>query len=231
VVIKRGMAPAVGVVPLMWDNRAVKRSERQNARAAKRAMWTAEIALVRAFLREELGPRLAAWRERLSELADRLDEHNRARLDEAMRNLRAQRAARRVLDELAVWLRCVYLRYPDGAQALPECWSWHPDVVEELLWLMHAWLAAYQGEKASVALVGDWHDRYRPNVAARIRAAVRVCSLEVHLEPERGAVIPPPSIGSVPAVAHWWTCVREQRPPVPTQADLDAAEVRLRTRR
>jgi hypothetical protein len=137
----------------------------------------------------------------------------------------------RQLAELAEWVAAVYLRYPVAARELPDCWLWHPDVVEELAWLHQAWQAAYSPDTGTIAAAGDWHDRYRPNVAARIRAAVRVCSLEVHLEPERGAVIPPPSIGSVPAVAHWWTCVREQRPPVPTQADLDAAEVRLRTRR
>ena len=38
------------------------------------------------------------------------------------------------LAELGEWLRVVYLRYPDAASGLPECWLWHPDVVEELLW-------------------------------------------------------------------------------------------------
>lgn len=137
----------------------------------------------------------------------------------------------RRLTELAEWVAAVYLRYPVAARELPDCWLWHPDVVEELAWLHQSWQAAYSAETGSIAAAGDWHDRYRPGVAARIRSAVRTCSLEVHLQPERGAVSPPPSIGSVPAVAHWWTCVRDQKPPVPTQADLDAADVRLRTRR
>ena len=58
----------------------------------------------------------------------------------------------------------MFLRYPDGVAVLPECWLWHPDVVEELLWLMHAWRAAYEGRGASVQLAGDWHDRQRPGV-------------------------------------------------------------------
>src|SRR5690606_9304661 len=40
----------------------------------------------------------------------------------------------RVLDELCSWLHAVFLRYPDGSAAVPECWMRHPDVVEELLW-------------------------------------------------------------------------------------------------
>lgn len=68
-----------------------------------------------------------------------------------------------VLTELIRWMEVVYLRYSD-AQSLPDCWLWHPDVVEELLWLMHAWLAAYRDEQAPVSLAADWHDRYRPGV-------------------------------------------------------------------
>ena len=69
-----------------------------------------------------------------------------------------------LLEDLAGWLRAVFLRYPDGTAVLPECWLWHPDVVEELLWLMQAWRAAYEGRGASVQLAGDWHDRQRPGV-------------------------------------------------------------------
>lgn len=78
-----------------------------------------------------------------------------------------------VLEGLCGWLHAVYLRYRDAA--LPECWLWHPDVVEELLWCMHAWLAAYQGPAASVALVGDWHDRQRPGVVRRVGLYAKSC--------------------------------------------------------
>jgi len=54
----------------------------------------------------------------------------------------------------------MYLRYPDAAATLPDCWLWHPDLVEELLWLSHAWTAAYQGPDASVALAGDWQTAF-----------------------------------------------------------------------
>jgi len=86
----------------------------------------------------------------------------------------------RVLSELCAWLHAIYLRYPDGAGALPECWMSHPDVVEELLWLMHAWCVAYQGRTASVQLAGDWHDRQRPGVVRRIRTLAGSCSIERH---------------------------------------------------
>ncbi|MDN5859340.1 MAG: hypothetical protein L0H84_12030, partial [Pseudonocardia sp.] len=32
--------------------------------------------------------------------------------------------------ELAAWLRAIFLRYRDGADALPECWLHHAEVVE-----------------------------------------------------------------------------------------------------
>ncbi len=91
----------------------------------------------------------------------------------------AARAAEDLLTTLAGWVGGIYLRYPDAAQTLPECWLWHPEVVEELLWLHTAWLAAYRPGAASTA-VGDWHDRQRPGVARRIRDYAGICSLEQH---------------------------------------------------
>ena len=85
----------------------------------------------------------------------------------------------------------VYLRYPDGADHLPECWAWHPDVVEELLWLMHAWAAAYQGPQAWVALVGDWHDRQRPGVVRRIKTTAGIVLDREPPDPHR---LDPPSV-------------------------------------
>ena len=85
-----------------------------------------------------------------------------------------------VLGELCAWLHAIFLRYPDGAVALPVCWLYHPDVIEELLWLMHAWCAAYQGKGASVQLAGDWHDRQRPGVVRRIKSGAGSCSIERH---------------------------------------------------
>ncbi len=47
---------------------------------------------------------------------------------------------------LGPWVSGVYLRYSDAVNAFPDCWMWHPDVVEELLWLHRAWLSAYDPE-------------------------------------------------------------------------------------
>ncbi len=132
--------------------------------------------------------------------------------------------ARTVLAELTGWLGAVYLRYPDAARDLPECWLWHPDVIEELLWLMHAWAAAYQGPTASVALVGDWHDRYRPGVVRRIKTVAGTCSLDNH--PTRTTT----TTGTAPLgeqatelIADWWATSRDQPPPEPTAAQHAAA--------
>ena len=99
------------------------------------------------------------------------------------------KTAHAVLGELLAWMQVVYLRYPDAAAGLPDCWLWHPDVVEELLWLMQAWLDAYRDDKAAVSLAGDWHDRYRPGVVRRITTSAGRCSLENH-QPRDGHPLP-----------------------------------------
>lgn len=128
--------------------------------------------------------------------------------------------AGRVLDELVGWLTVVYLRYPDGVDTLPECWVWHPDVIEELLWLMHAWAAAYQGVQASVAAVGDWHDRQRPGVVRRVRQRAVSCSFENHKtragwdrRPSEAPVVP--GVEYLASVAAWWGSRRDEAPPEP----------------
>lgn len=126
-----------------------------------------------------------------------------------------------MLDELATWLQQVLLRYSDAAAALPECWAWHPDVVEELLWLMHAWLAAYHGDSASITRVADWHDRYRPGVVRRIKHSAGTCSLENHTQPGGPPRVP---LGEAcDEIAAWWGEHRDQPAPTPTEAHFAAA--------
>lgn len=127
------------------------------------------------------------------------------------------------LDELAGWMQTIYLRYTDAAQSLPDCWCFHADVVEELLWLMHAWLAAFQGSKASVQLVGDWHDRLRPGVVRRIRATAGTCSPEAHLVREGWRQVvtgapPLPAENDLTTVATWWADDRDSQAPEPLGA-------------
>ena len=176
--------------------------------------------------------------EPLRGLPDRVDDLTRLSTDlaNAVAALTARRAAApcpswlvlpadsdlavQVLDELAGWLRLVYLRYPDAADSLPECWPWHPDVVEELLWLMHAWSAAYQGAQAAVALVGDWHDRQRPGVVRRVRQSAGSCSFENHQSrpgwPRRPSAAPTvPGVEHLAVVGGWWGGRREAEAPEP----------------
>ncbi|MEU7811840.1 hypothetical protein [Pseudonocardia sp. NPDC049154] len=128
-----------------------------------------------------------------------------------------------LLDELVGWLAQVYLRYPDAVESFPECWCWHPHVVEELLWLMHAWAAAYQGSAASVALAGDWHDRQRPGVVRRIKATAGVCSRENHQTrpgwPDQVTGAPTvPSEAELGRIGQWWATAREEPAPEPPQS-------------
>ena len=144
--------------------------------------------------------------------------------------------AARMLDELTGWLAAVYLRYPDGADHLPECWAWHPDVVEELLWLMHAWAAAYQGPSAGVAAVGDWHDRQRPGVVRRIRQSAGSCSVENHTRRTggwthlSGAAPAVPGLDAIPAIAAWWGTHRDDPAPEPTRTAAAVTDLRGRAR-
>jgi hypothetical protein len=176
--------------------------------------------------------------EPLLGLPDRVDDLTRLAIDltNAVAALTARRTAaacpswlllpddpdlaRRVLEELIGWLAAIYLRYPDGADHLPECWAWHPDLVEELLWLMHAWAGAYQGPHASVAAVGDWHDRQRPGVVRRIKVLSGTCSFENHTTragwDRRPATAPTvPGVDAVGSLADWWGTRRDEAAPEP----------------
>ncbi|MDQ6874945.1 MAG: hypothetical protein M3042_07805 [Actinomycetota bacterium] len=135
--------------------------------------------------------------------------------------------ARRLLTGLADWMGEVYLRYGDAALALPDCWLWHPDVVEELLWLRQAWQAAYHGDGASISRVGDWHDRQRPGVVRRIKSTASSCSIENH-QPSNGCIGAPtaPIVGATEVVAAWWAARRSEAPPAPTPEQLAAASAR-----
>ena len=140
--------------------------------------------------------------------------------------------ARRMLDELVTWLAAVYLRYPDAAAALPQCWCWHPDVIEELLWLMHAWLAAYQGPSASIALAGDWHDRLRPGVVRRVRQAAGSCSLENHITRpgwvrHTGDAPEVPGLTALPLIASWWGTRRDQTAPEPQPSQSPRSSIQI----
>lgn len=136
-----------------------------------------------------------------------------------------------VLTELCVWVARVYLRYTD-ARSLPPCWLWHPDVVEELCWLHQAWEQAYRGDTASVQAAGDWHDRQRPGVAARITKSTGSCSIEVHQTPPPLVPEAAPLASAAAAVAAWMTAGHTATPPIPTEEQVrEAAAVHAAQRR
>ena len=135
-------------------------------------------------------------------------------------------AAAFTIRELVDWLGRVFLRYPDAARALPECWLWHPDVVEEVLWLMYAWKAAYRADSGTVHLAGDWHDRYRPGVVRRVRERAGTCSLDNHTpraSRPSGAQPGAPMAEALQPIAQWWAKDRADPPPEPTDEQLAKA--------
>ena len=141
-------------------------------------------------------------------------------------------AAQQLLDGLIDWMARVYLRYPDAAHALPDCWAWHPDVVEELLWLWHTWLAAYHDPHTPSTAAADWHDRYRPNVVRRINAAAGRCSLDNHHprpdRPPLGGPVGVPLAAAAQSIAAWWATNRASPGPIPTPEQLADAAARWR---
>ncbi|RTL61292.1 MAG: hypothetical protein EKK42_35545 [Pseudonocardiaceae bacterium] len=212
-----------------------------NPGASDEGGWSGPIAgLARLVdgLRRDIDP-LTGLPGRVDELAEVL-----ARLSETVASVASRRSAgpapswllaptnpddtTSLLDDLAAWLAAIFLRYPDGAAVLPDCWLWHPDVVEELVWLMHAWSAAYQGPAASVALAGDWHDRQRPGVVRRVRQNVGSCSVERHQtrsgRPPLTATVPAvPALGQLAEIAAWWATARDSAPPEPTHPSANGA--------
>jgi len=144
---------------------------------------------------------------------------------------KAAHAAEDLLSTLCRWVGGIYLRYTD-ARSLPGCWMWHPDIVEELLWLHLAWLAAHSPDAPSSA-VGDWHDRQRPGVVRRISGYATACSLGAHRPGgDRHTPIVPIVTDASAAIAGWWATQREEPAPEPTDEQLAAAAARsMRPRR
>jgi hypothetical protein len=144
---------------------------------------------------------------------------------------KSTRDAENLLSKLNAWVAGIYLRYND-ARSLPVCWMWHPDIVEELLWLHLAWLAAHSPDAATSA-VGDWHDRQRPGVVRRVNGYASACSLGAHRPGgDRHTTLVPTVVDASDAIAGWWTTNRDEPAPEPTEEQLAAAAARsMRPRR
>ncbi|MFI6827584.1 hypothetical protein ACIBG5_10825 [Kribbella sp. NPDC050241] len=131
-------------------------------------------------------------------------------------------AVQAVLSELLPWMESTYLRYASARETLPPCWLWHPEIVEELLWLMDAWTSAYEGEEASNKLVGDWHDRQRPGVTRRIGEYAPACDVLAHRDTAgQRAVVVPLAADADPFVT-WWATDRDSLGPAPTAEQIKA---------
>lgn len=134
-----------------------------------------------------------------------------------------------VLGQVVSWCETVFMRYPDGQAALPDCWVWHPHVVEELVMCQHFWAAAYEQQTASAMLAADWHDRCRPGVVRRIREAVGTCSLENHDTPTPEPTVPGRT--AVEPIAQWWAHRHDRPAPAPSAADYEDVAARERVGR
>ncbi|MFI5712942.1 hypothetical protein [Kribbella sp. NPDC051620] len=136
-------------------------------------------------------------------------------------------AVETVLAELLPWMESIYLRYATARESLPPCWLWHPEVVEELLWLMDAWSAAYQGDEACNKLVGDWHDRQRPGVSRRVGEYAAGCNVLEHRDnASTRAVVVPLATEANPFVT-WWADDRGDTGPAPTPEQIRAGRTGL----
>ena len=124
------------------------------------------------------------------------------------------------LAALIGWTHRVYLRFPDAA--LSACWLWHPDVIEELWWLRNAHADAFHPRNGSWQRVGEWHERQRPGVARRVRAATGTCELALHRCGEPAPAPPLAEHAELLAIA--WAIDPIAPRPEPTDTQLDQAE-------
>ena len=113
----------------------------------------------------------------------------------------------------------VYLRYRDAIRAFPDCWLWHPEVVEELLWLHRAWIAAYSGQapptrSGGLARPATARVSCTGSVSTPASAPSRlICPDGI----EHGRAPEMPVVDAVAAMARWWATDRAEPGPEPTE--------------
>lgn len=127
--------------------------------------------------------------------------------------------ARKDVADLVEWLARVYLRF-SGA-ALPSCWLWHADVIEELWCLRCAHREAYAEDRTTYSKASDWHDRLRPGVVKRLAPLVKGCDLSRHLADSRPPRVPLASAADQIARAH---ALSPYQPPTPTADQITEAD-------
>jgi hypothetical protein len=117
---------------------------------------------------------------------------------------------------LVGWVGQVYLRFP-GVD-MPHCWMWHETVVAELHVLYSGWLDATDGKTGTAFKLMDWHDRYRPSSAERIKAELKECGAGREFEHHQGQgrwVYRPPHVPGTDLggeLAKWWATTQGKEP-------------------
>lgn len=74
----------------------------------------------------------------------------------------------------------------DHNRAIPGCWLQHPGLAAEVATLAATWRAAFVGPTADPANAQNYHDRWRPGFAARLRTWAP-CSTERHTANPNGS--------------------------------------------
>jgi len=122
----------------------------------------------------------------------------------------------RLLAGLVVWCGAGILRYADAVRHFPECWLWHPDVLEGTDLATSRVAVAPTRTRTPGRRAWDWHDRYRPGVVRRIRDMAGRCSPQRPHSPRRPAR-PPTATGvrEMGALADWWAGSRQAAPTRP----------------
>lgn len=132
------------------------------------------------------------------------------------------RAVLVVLEDLAAWLRDVYLWYPGAV--LPSCWLWHPACIEELACLRQYHAEAYHESARSVAKATEFHERFLPGVIKRLSGPPYAdCDLSRHTPTgDRNRTDPraAPLHDEIHQIATAWM---QQTVPEPTAANLAEA--------
>ena len=174
----------------------------------------AEVGELRGQLRElagsvaEIGGDLAEQRDTLSEMAQTLDElvakvspEEHRQVDWRPHKLDRTRA-RAEWDRLCSWLAEIAPIYDLTREEVPDCWTRHPRLRNELSWLRVAFEQSMRPD-ALASAAAEWHTRHL--VAARLNCA-EVARRTGCAGPRHRDDRPPPDEGTLAEITsreHW----------------------------
>ncbi len=145
--------------------------------------------------------------------------------------------AEQMLADLAGWVDTILVRYAVARDALTQCWMFHGEIVEDLLWLRAAWMAAHRDPTAKPHHAADFHDRWLPAVMGRLKRQLGagMCNFGNHRDgsgeyrlredqhPESRVPATDPQI--VGAYARWWVQFRGRTDVAPPGLPADQPRV------